>query len=136
LGKFFGPGQGVYDSEKTMVLGKVTLSEPRHQMSKVIFDRYPETQVGGPSYRWFLTAFQAGYEILEKARQWSPPVLLLQAGQDSVVSPEAQNEFCQQASHCKLQIFPESRHEILMERDEIRNEALSKIKSFYLGNGI
>lgn len=133
FGKCFGPQQGNYRSDQ-MVLGQLTQSQVRHQMSLDIFEKHPELRMGGPSYRWFLNAFQAGYEIAERiqnAQGWPQvPVLLLQAGQDSIVLPQAQNEFCDRVSVCQLQTFPEARHEILMERDDIRDEALHRIKTF------
>ena len=55
------------------------------------------------------------------------PVLLLQAGQDDIVKPGGQDSACRRMPRCRMRSFPDSRHEILMERDSIRDEALAMI---------
>jgi lysophospholipase len=59
------------------------------------------------------------------------PILLLQAGKDLIVKPARQNAFCSLSKSCQVIHFPDAKHEILMESDIIRNEALTHIMSFF-----
>jgi alpha-beta hydrolase superfamily lysophospholipase len=58
------------------------------------------------------------------------PVLLFQAGADQLVMPDGQDAFCAGAPNCRLEYFPDAGHEILMERDDIRNRALDLVRGF------
>jgi lysophospholipase len=58
------------------------------------------------------------------------PILLFQAGSDLVVEPSRQNSFCRNGL-CEIIPFPGAYHEILMEKDSIRNEAMKEINSFF-----
>jgi alpha-beta hydrolase superfamily lysophospholipase len=58
------------------------------------------------------------------------PILLLTAGHDTLVvnQPPPRNSLVRSI------VFPDSRHEILMERESIRSEALRQIVDFYQAN--
>ena len=59
------------------------------------------------------------------------PVLLLQAGEDAIVTAKEQNEFAENASHCKLISIKNAYHEMLIESDEHRNEVLDEVLKFF-----
>ena len=67
----------------------------------------------------------------DMALQARVPILLFQAGADSLVLPEGQVEFCQNAPDCKLQVVPGAGHEILMETDAIRTPVMKQILEFF-----
>jgi len=60
------------------------------------------------------------------------PVLLLSAGEDTIVSIKSENKLAKYAANCKLISFPTGKHELLMETDDIRGsgtiESLEKEK--------
>ena len=49
------------------------------------------------------------------------PILMVAAGRDSVVSTSAIREYCDQLASAEFLLLSESQHEILHERDELRN---------------
>jgi lysophospholipase len=66
----------------------------------------------------------------ERAGALATPILMLQAGKDEVVEVEGQNIVCSKAQKCRKIVFDSSRHEILNEKDSIRNQALQHILQF------
>ena len=58
-------------------------------------------------------------------------MLLLQAGNDTLVENRGQDQVCADAKYCEKLHFPTARHEILLENDAIRNRAIDSIKSFF-----
>ncbi|MCU0928929.1 MAG: hypothetical protein MUE62_07000, partial [Burkholderiaceae bacterium] len=63
---------------------------------------------------------------------------LLQGGEDTVVENAAQQEFCDNVNRqpnaggrCQGAVLPESRHALLVERDDLRTPALATILAFF-----
>jgi lysophospholipase len=125
LGTTYAPGRGPYrPDEDTFEKNEVTSSQARFAMTKNLFLENPEMILGGPTTRWVRESLQATKNIDELATRISTPINLLQAQKDLIVELPRQNAFCQKATSCTLIGFPEARHEILMESDPIRDEAL------------
>jgi lysophospholipase len=128
-GTSYAPDRGPYIPEADVFeTNPATLSEVRFNASKHIFTHYPEVAIGGPTARWVHEALKATKNIHKL--QIKTPVLMFQSGLDEFVKPGSQNQFCRK-SFCEKIEMPESKHEILMERDFIRNEALAEIESFF-----
>jgi alpha-beta hydrolase superfamily lysophospholipase len=72
----------------------------------------------------------AGDAARRNAGRVAIPVLLLQAGRDGMMRNDGQDEACAKTRDCALLRFPEARHEILMGRDAIRDEAVARILDF------
>ena len=63
------------------------------------------------------------------------PVLVLQAGEDNVVEPKGQEQFCKKMNEvslnsCSIIKIRGARHEMLIENDEYRDKALSLALQF------
>jgi lysophospholipase len=109
-----------------------TQSAARFRIKEMIYAAHPETKVTYATYRWLRESLRMTSAIAEiPPKEFEPPTLLLQAGQDHLVKSAPQDEFCQKAKACSKVEFPQSRHEILNERDFIRNSALDRILRFY-----
>jgi len=91
------------------------------------------TGMGGPTLRWLREGMRAGRRAGRDAGEIRVPVLLFQAGLDTYVKPRAQEEACDRMPNCELVRYPVSRHEILMERDSIRDSAVEEIRGFLGG---
>jgi lysophospholipase len=68
------------------------------------------------------------------------PVLVLQGGEDVVVEPSAQQEFCDNVNAGKTEAdpgrctglrLPEARHGLLVEVDRLRRPALVQVLNFW-----
>ncbi len=111
----------------------VTHSESRYKYFTAMYSAEPRIRVGGPTWQWLSESFRA-MELLPKvAARIQVPVLVLQAGSDQVVAPEAQQQFVARLTHTdsKLQVVAGAKHEILMETDSIRQPALTAIEDFF-----
>lgn len=117
-----------YDKEKIN-----TTSLNRYKYVHDIVTNNEEFQRGGPSYSWLNESFKVTKQIVkqENASKVKIPVLLFQAGQDSMVNPGGQNEFAKGAKDCKIEKIDNSRHEIYMEKDEIQKPYLEEVLNFY-----
>lgn len=128
-GKKYAPGRGPYiPEEDTFEINDVTHSQVRFNISKNIFARWPSQIVAGPTARWVSQSLKATHNIDRLPIE--APILLLQAGLDEVVKPGRQEEFCKKGL-CEIIRLPEAAHEILMEKDSIREEALKEIRLFF-----
>ena len=87
-------------------------------------------QFGGVTNRWIRESLTAGHRAVRGAEQIKVPLLLLQAEQDSLTKAGAQDRFCRRAPLCRKILMRGARHEILIEREDIRAAAIAHIKSF------
>tara|TARA_R110002126_G_scaffold172606_5_gene321361 strand:- start:2746 stop:3744 length:999 start_codon:yes stop_codon:yes gene_type:complete len=126
------PGQGGYQA-KPFADNLLTHSDVRYQWLRSLYQLYPASQLGGVSWAWLLQALPAMADIQRDAAQFNIPVLLLQAGDDQIVSNSAQNNWFQHlpAPLCKRQtVLTGAHHEIWMEQDAIRQQAIAAVNQF------
>jgi lysophospholipase len=84
-----------------------------------------------PSFQWVAESILAGRSALAGAKDIATPMLLLEAGQDFLVNPLKEEEFCAASAKCRLVQFPDAFHEILMETEEVRSSAVREILKFF-----
>ena len=132
-----------YQDEPSYVLGQkpyheepfennaLCQSKLRYVWAKHLYQIHPELRIGGPSPRWLWQAIQAADHCIRDVGKIEIPVLLLQAGSDTVVDNNSHQRFCGQNKHCNLKVIRNARHEILMEKDVIRNQALCETLAFF-----
>lgn len=96
---------------------------------KKILPENPEIISGGATNRWLNESINACQKALDNSFRIRTPVLILKAEKDTVVKPESMDVLCEKTD-CEKISFDNARHEILMERDSIRNIALDGIQKF------
>ncbi len=130
-GTKYAPDRGPYfPEEDTFEKNEVTQSRARFEMAKALFVTWPELALGGPTNRWVNQSLKATKRIDTVTEKVDVPVLMLQAGLDMIVMKGRQTSFCQKHLNCRLINFANSHHEILQEKDDIRDEALKEIRLF------
>jgi lysophospholipase len=85
----------------------------------------PHLLMGGPSNRWVAEVMRATDQADALRTKVTVPLLFLQAGDDRYVDNDSQKAFCDAAPSCRLEVFPESFHEIFTERSAVRQKALA-----------
>lgn len=131
-GKKYAPNRGPYIAEEdTFEKNEVTHSEVRFLMNKNIFIAHPELALGGPTSRWVSQSLKATKKIHLLASKIKIPVLMFQSGLDLIVKPASQNQFCERHFDCRKIFFPDAHHEILMEKDVVRDHAIEEILRFF-----
>jgi lysophospholipase len=113
---------------------KISHSYPRWSLwEQDIIPNTEALQLGGVTNHWLRESVMAGHRAVRGAERITVPLLMLQAGQDSIVRLGAQDRFCRRAPRCTKLEIAGAKHEILIERDDIRAEALTRIKGFLAG---
>ena len=77
----------------------------------------------------------AAKQSIQQTRQIKIPLLLIQAGEEKIVSNDAQVKFINKLKKtnpdCHFKVIEGSRHEVLFEQDKYRNQTLDAINQFF-----
>jgi len=126
--------QGDYKA-KPFDENELTHSTVRYKSFIELYQSTPHIQLGGVTNHWLSEAVKANQEIFSDLHHLRVPLMLLQAGLDSIVDNDAQNEFCMEAARfCPISgpiVFAKAKHELLFEIDETRSEVISQIQGFF-----
>jgi len=90
----------------------------------------PRLSLGGPSLRWMAAALA---EITALAALPSPevPALFGLGGAEGIVSPAAVRDRAARWPGAELAEYPGARHELLMERPEVREDFLTRVSALF-----
>jgi lysophospholipase len=107
----------------------------RFEWSSNLFEEIPEIQMGGPTSQWVWQAMLGSERCLKDAQKINIPLLLIQPSSDSVVDNKAQNHFISLLSRTRADAImlpiDNAKHEVLVENDEQRNQALDALFGFF-----
>ncbi len=102
---------------------ELTHSQVRYLRYRQLYQQLPQLQLGAPSNHWLLQALSAANKAKDAASQSDIPLLILQAGDDSIVDNHAQTAAVN--GRCQLLRIDGARHEIFIETDVRREQGLS-----------
>ncbi len=133
----YAPGQGRY-RDRPFAGNRLSHSPARYAEFRRLYLANPRVQLGGPTAEWVYEGMLGARRAVVEAGQIRTPLLLLQAGSDSVVTARDQDAFCANmaagghpcAGGKPLRIEG-ARHEILNESDPYRLPALTAILDFF-----
>lgn len=91
----------------------------------------PQYQNNAATYRWLEQALLIAGPLLKNAPSLRLPVLLLQAGEDTMVKNDAQEEFVTRLPDGRVERFPTARHEIFRSEDAIVRQFMEKVLAFF-----
>ncbi len=123
-------GLGPYEPQAPFADNILTGSRKRYELNRDLIAENPHLALGGPTFGWLNESFAATGELMRLDVGLHLPVLLLQGENDQVVGKKEQQEFCGRLENCRLVSLPGARHEVLMEKDAIRAQALRHIRAF------
>ena len=90
----------------------------------------PDLRMGGRSLGWFAAFFDASEAAALDIRKGATPTLMLDAGQDKVVTATPQSRLCAAMTECKETRYPKAGHDLHMESDAVRGAWLAAIVDF------
>lgn len=108
---------------------ELTHSQARYQAYRELYEAAPQLQLGSPTNRWLTEALDAADTCVLATAQIRTPILILQASEDKIVDNAAQHLAV--SSNCQLKIIAGAAHEIFMEKDACRNQALNDLLDFF-----
>jgi lysophospholipase len=134
-GEEYAPGEHGYDDSEKFSNKCLTHSELRWGITRREFGENPSAKLGGPSVLWVKLAQEAGLTARNNASDVKVPVLLLQAGKDTIVEPEGQNDFRDRVNKahpgfCRLELIEGASHEMLVESDLYRKRVFEFMLDF------
>ena len=133
FGRAYVPGQHDYDPERESFLTNPLTTDPdRWAIHHQWFRWKPDLVVGGVTFGWLDATFRS-IDRLKRSRAGrhvTEPMLVLVPMLDHLVPSESQEALGDRYARCRVSRFPDSRHEILMEREDIRGRAWAEIDAF------
>lgn len=108
----------------------LTHSQARLEWMNTIAQRYPEVQLGGPTFAWAHRVITAFKKLPQLVKQVQIPILILQSEQEEIVSNAKVRALFANSPTVHFVEILGAKHEIMFETDEIRTIALKKIMDF------
>lgn len=114
-------------------------SENRYKIFIDAYNKNPNLQLGGVTFKWLAEAVQVNIDIFTDISTLKTPVLVMQSGADTVVDNEAQNDFCRELHQEQPQSCPNGKpvvidkalHELFFEKDIYRQQALTTMLAWF-----
>jgi len=139
FGSMYVPGGNDEPQEMVALRNSWLTKDPfRQARNSKLFEEAPQLALGGATIQWFFSACCSMAELAqpEFAQSLTVPLLMFGAGQDKLVSLRAMERLAFQLKSGSLLQIPGSQHEILMERDSIRNEFWAAFEAFIPGTPV
>lgn len=124
-GEAYAPGNRDYGAWKQKFEGNTLTSDPvRFQHAHSWIAENGRLASGGGTYGWLKAALRSVRLFDDRAYLdlFRTPICIVQAGDDKVVSNAAQDRFAGRVPCCELHRIDGARHELLKERDALRDQ--------------
>jgi len=114
----------------------LTSDRNRWERDSAVLEHAPRLGTGVPTFSWLKAARKstAALRAMQARDRFTCPILMVAAGLDRIVDNEAMHRLAERIPGISLIAIPESLHEILTERDEIRNQFLAVFDAFVEDN--
>jgi lysophospholipase len=136
FGKSFVPGGGETSISKKRFAGNRLTSDPvRYARNANAAAAVGEGAIGDPTVAWLNAAFRFMKRFSDSryAPKIQVPTLIVAAGADPVCATPVTERFAARLKAGHAIVIPGARHEILMERDEIREQFWAAFDAFIPG---
>ena len=115
----------------------LTSDKRRYERNRLILEAAPELGLGSPTIAWLRAATASMQEI--NGFGFPPrvhvPILMITAGDDKIVSNKAVDELALQLKAGDRVVIDGARHELLQERESIREQVWAAFDAFVPGKG-
>lgn len=129
-GKQYAAGMGPMDVE--LYGDGLSTSKERLECLRIILREYEQIRLGGPCNHWVKESLRAMDSLRQPMAMDAVkiPVLLMEAGEDVVVVPRTRNMLSLLPTTKSYTVFDNARHDLFIERDEIRSQVMGQTLSF------
>lgn len=136
MGRLFVPGGGAKTLTQRPFAANILTGDPRrYTRAAQTLDAAPALGIGDPTVGWVRQA----YKLMDRlnsndfALRIKIPALLIAAGADRLVATGAIERYARRLKVAECLVLQGARHEILMERDEIRAKFWAAFDAFLPG---
>lgn len=136
LGDRYMAGGATPDENRAFSNNKLTSDLNRFQRNSEFASQYRDTTIGGPTASWLFAAARA-MEIVNDPdfySQISIPTLIVCAGNDQVVDNQQAEFLGRRLRSGSCLTIAGAKHELLQERDRIREQLLAAVYAFIPGS--
>jgi len=133
LGWVYLPGRRQTPLGRNDFVGNpLTHDQRRWNRDSAVLETAPKLATDGPTYGWLSATLKsiATLRGMKSSKGLKCPVLIVAAGLDSVVDNEATRKFSQRVAGVSVIFIRDALHEILLERDEVRQQFLAAFDAF------
>lgn len=137
LGEIEVPGRYSITLERMKFDNNPLTSDPvRFERNREISLKAPQVAVGVPTYGWLYAACRAMAEAGDESfpATINTPILLVAGSLDRIVSVKAIESLAGELRTASFVLLPGARHEILMERDRLREQYWAAFDAFVPGS--
>lgn len=137
LGEMFVPfGSARAVNMEPFAGNKLTADPQRYQRNARIIEKAPDLALAAPTVSWIRAAFRAMDLFKDPAfgDRLKVPSLIMAAGNDKVVATAALERVALQMRMGTCLVLPAARHEVLMERDQVRDPFWAAFDAFIPGS--
>jgi lysophospholipase len=135
LGPQFAFGQNPYsaDIHSDTRMNRLTSDRVRFAQEEAAIKVNPELAIGGVSFDWLVAAFKSTDLLMSSgyAESIVAPTLVFSAEREMLINNSKNEDFVRRMPHAIYEVIADGRHELLRERDEIRQYVLAKILQFF-----
>ncbi|MGI9372710.1 MAG: alpha/beta fold hydrolase [Hyphomicrobiales bacterium] len=112
-----------------------TSDEDRFDRIKGVLKTAPQLSSKRPKIGWLFAAFRAMSELnaIPNKVHLCAPVMILSSRRDQIVAREAADEFSEKVQNATNIVIDGAKHEILLERDDLREQFWSVFDTFFDG---
>ncbi|MEE4166143.1 MAG: alpha/beta hydrolase [Desulfocapsaceae bacterium] len=125
-------GGGPFDVEMAFKDNVLTTDSDRFRHNIDLVRNNRALGLGSPTFGWLREAYMAMRVARKAVSQTLCPMIIFAAAEERVVRLREIQNFCIGMACCRLVLYRNCEHELLMERDEIRNDLLRQAKDFLL----
>ncbi len=137
LGELDAPGQARETMLNTPYEGNKYTGHPeRYRRNYDLITKVPQVFVRGPTYAWIYAAFRSMKELADPAYAAAirVPTLAIIGALDRIVSVTAVERFVSNMRSGALVVIKGAEHELLVERDVIREQVFAAFDAFVPGS--
>lgn len=114
-------------------------SKLRYEQFQTLYQKNSELPLGGVTFSWLEQALKAEQSIFENLKQLDTPILVIQAGAETIVDNQAQDDFCLALNTIHPQSCPNGKplvirggyHELFFEQDKYRTPTLEAALAWF-----
>lgn len=123
-------GGGDYNQDTDFAENLLTTDFNRFQRTNNLIIENPEVSLGSPTFGWLQQAYRAMRTVRRQAAASVCPTIIFRSMSERVVGLKEMEEYCTEATNCQLVSYGNCRHELLMERNEIRGDVITRVGEF------